>query len=95
MLLSYAIGILAYFLSYAIMFSPSICREYTVLPWIAALGHGWASAMLGLYIQHDSCHASFTRSPFVWDIMRRTYEILTGLSSVIWIHQHGTLNKLS
>lgn len=70
------------------MFSPSIISSYPVLPWIGALVHGWSSAMLGLYLQHDACHASFTRSPLVWNIMRRTYELMTGLSSVIWIHQH-------
>lgn len=88
MLLRYAIGVSAYALSYFVMFSPSISRQYFVLPWGAAVAHGWSSAMLGLYLQHDACHASFSRSPIIWDVMRRMYELLTGLSSVVWIHQH-------
>jgi fatty acid desaturase len=91
MMIPYAVGIGAYFLSYFIMFSPTINREYTMVPWIAALGHGWASGILGLYILHDSCHASFTRSPLVWDIMRRIYDLLAGMNTHIWIHQHSKL----
>ena len=88
MLIPYTIGISAYFMSYYLMFSPSITRNYPLIPWLSALVHGWSSAMLGLYLQHDACHSSFTRSPMTWDIMRRAYELMTGLSSVIWIHQH-------
>jgi fatty acid desaturase len=71
------------------MFSPTICRELKLLPWIAALVHGWSSAVIGLYLLHDGCHASFTQSPLVWDIMRRISDLLTGLSSHLWIHEHG------
>jgi fatty acid desaturase len=90
MLVPYCISIFAYIISYAVMFSPSLCRGYQPIPWLAALAHGWSSAMLGLYLQHDGCHASFSRSPFIWNVMRRLYELMTGLSSAVWIHQHGT-----
>jgi hypothetical protein len=89
MLIPYTISIVAYFATYFIMFSPTLSRGFTILPCISALGHGWSSAMLGLYPLHDSCHASFTRSPLVWGIMRRVFDLLTGLNSHIWIHQHG------
>ncbi|KAF8862664.1 fatty acid/sphingolipid desaturase [Acephala macrosclerotiorum] len=88
MMVPYAISIGSYFVSYGIMFSPTICQQSTTLPWIAALIHGWSSAMIGLYLLHDGCHASFTRSPLVWDIMRRVSDLLTGLSSHLWIHEH-------
>ncbi|CZR63808.1 related to Delta(5) fatty acid desaturase [Phialocephala subalpina] len=88
MIVPYAVSIGVYFTSYFIMFSPTICRELKLLPWIAALFHGWSSAMIGLYLLHDGCHASFTQTPLVWDIMRRISDLLTGLSSHLWIHEH-------
>jgi hypothetical protein len=89
MLLPYATSFGTYFVSYFVMFSPKINREYTTLPWIAALVHGWSHAILGLYPLHDATHASFTRSPLVWNFMRRFHDMLSGLNSHIWIHEHG------
>lgn len=59
------------------------------LPWIAAALSGWCCAMMGFYQNHDGCHASFTKSPLVWTALRRTYESMTGLSTLLWIYQHG------
>ncbi|KAE9380865.1 delta-5 desaturase [Stipitochalara longipes BDJ] len=88
MLLPYAISFGAYFISYFVMFSPKISREFTTLPWIAALVHGWSHAILGLYPLHDATHASFTRSPSVWNFIRRFHDMLSGLNSHIWFHEH-------
>jgi len=76
-------------MSYFVMFSPMISGEFTTLPWMGALVHGWSHAILGLYPLHDATHASVTRSPLVWNFMRRFHDMLSGLNSHIWFHEHG------
>jgi fatty acid desaturase len=59
------------------------------IPWICAAITGWSGAMMGFYLLHDGCHASFTKSPATWNLLRRVYESFTGLNTLIWIYQHG------
>ena len=94
MLLPHAISYGAYFISYFFMFAPNASPGFTTLPWIAALVHGWGHAILGLYPLHDVTHASFTRSPVVWNFIRRFHDMLTGLNSHVWIHEHGNRKRL-
>lgn len=75
------------------MYMPMFWRPTSMLaswvPYAAAAVTGWSAAMMGFYTLHDSCHASFSKSPFVWNILRRIYESFTGLNTLLWIYQHG------
>ncbi|OCK74382.1 hypothetical protein K432DRAFT_409910 [Lepidopterella palustris CBS 459.81] len=89
MLLAYGILTAAFAVTYYGMFSQSVAQYSPILPWVAAVLNGWSAAMTGFYLLHDSCHASFTRKPWVWQAMRRVYESITGLSTLVWIYQHS------
>ncbi|KAF2670953.1 delta-5 fatty acid desaturase [Microthyrium microscopicum] len=71
------------------MFSERASQINFLLPWFSALVMGWCCAMMGFYHLHDGCHGAFSRNPTNWSILRRIYECLTGLSTTVWIYQHG------
>ncbi|KAH8648439.1 fatty acid desaturase-domain-containing protein [Xylariales sp. PMI_506] len=91
----YAFLSIMFGVSFLGMFAPHLITNVVgdkagfILPWVAAAVNGWVSAMMGFYHCHDGCHGAFSRSPAVWSVLRRSYECFTGLSTLVWIHQHG------
>lgn len=88
MLWRYGIVCVFFFLTYYAMWTSPSSWISAPIPWIGAALHGWSCAMMGLYLLHDGCHASFSASPVVWTVLRRVYESFTGLSSLYWFCQH-------
>jgi fatty acid desaturase len=89
MLFSYLAITVVFVAMYMPMFYQPTSWATSWVPFIAAAISGWSCAMMGLYFCHDACHASFSNSPFVWNTIRRIYEIFTGLNTLLWIYQHG------
>jgi fatty acid desaturase len=89
MLVRYAVVIAIFTIAYFVMFWKPASYGLALVPWIAAAISGWSAAMMGFYICHDGCHASFSKSPTMWTALRRSYESFTGLSTLLWIYQHG------
>jgi fatty acid desaturase len=89
MLITYLAIAVVFIVMYLPMFSQPTSWLAFSIPFIAAAVSGWSCAMMGLYFCHDACHASFSNSPLVWNVIRRIYETFTGLNTLIWIYQHG------
>jgi fatty acid desaturase len=89
MIATYVVIGAIFMMMYLPMFWRPSSWSYACVPWICATITGWAGAMMGFYFLHDGCHASFTKSPKVWNVLRRIYESFTGLNTLIWFYQHG------
>jgi len=89
MLWTYAFLSVFFVATYFTMMWKPTSWTFCLVPWIAAALNGWTCAMMGFYLCHDGCHASFSKSPVVWTALRRVYESFTGLSTLLWIYQHG------
>ncbi|KIW04648.1 uncharacterized protein PV09_04393 [Verruconis gallopava] len=74
---------------YVSMFSKPTAWTRAWIPWLCAIITGWAGAMMGFLFLHNGCHANFTKSPKVWNVLRRLYESFTGLITLVWFYQHG------
>lgn len=89
MILTYVVVTAIFLAMYMPMFWRPVSWSQEWVPWVCAIVTGWACAMMGFYQLHDGCHASFSNSPTLWNILRRQYESITGLNTLIWIYQHG------
>ena len=89
MLVTYGFLSFVFIVSFFGMFSPSVAAISSIIPWVSATISGWTAAMMGFYLCHDGCHGAFSRNPSNWAYLRRVYECFTGLSTIVWIYQHG------